>query len=123
MTNFELVGANEEYKGLKRRILGKKVDSVITVSDMIVKFPRTFIYENANAMKTKEIKIGSVQQNKSLKWNITIPDEIVKEGVFDVVNTQGEIPPHQDIFASIEITFTPKTQKEYTGQINLYVVY
>ena len=122
MTNFELVGANEEYKGLKRRILGKKVDSVITVSDMIVKFPRTFIYENANAMKTKEIKIGSVQQNKSLKWNITIPDEVVKEGVFDVVNTQGEIPPHQDIFASIEITFTPKTQKEYTGQINLHVV-
>ena len=122
LTNFELVGANEEYKGLKRRILGKKIDSVVTVSDMVVKFPKTFIYESTNNIQTKEIKIGSVQQNKSLKWEFLIPDEITKEGVFNVVNKKGEIPAQSDIFVSVEITFSPKTQKEYTGQVTLHVV-
>ena len=122
LTNFELVGANEEYKGLKRRILGKKIDSVVTVSDMIVKFPKTFIYESTNNIQTKEIKIGSVQQNKSLKWEFIIPDEMAKEGVFNVVNKKGEIPAQSDIFVSVEITFSPKTQKEYIGQVTLHVV-
>ena len=121
-TNFELVGANEEYKGLKRRILGKKIDSVVTISDMVVKFPKTFIYENTNNIQTKEIKIGSVQQNKSLNWEFIIPEEITKEGVFNILNTKGVIPPNQDIFVSVEITFSPKAQKEYTGQVTLHVV-
>ena len=49
---------------------------------MVVKFPKTFIYENTNNVQRKEIKIGSVQQNKSLKWEFIIPEEMVKEGVF-----------------------------------------
>ena len=122
-TNFELVGANEEYKGLKRRILGKKIDSVVTISDMVVKFPKTFIYENNNnTTQTKEIKIGSVQQNKSLKWEFIIPEEVTKEGVFNILNKKGEIPPDTDIFVSVEITFSPKIQKEYSAQVTLHVV-
>ena len=121
-TNFELVGASEEYKGLKRRIIGKKIDSVVTVSDMVVKFPKTFIYENTNNVQRKEIKIGSVQQNKSLKWEFIIPEEMVKEGVFKIVNKKGEIPPDSDIFVSVEITFAPKAQKEYSQQVILHVV-
>ena len=121
-TNFQLVGANEEYKGLRRKIYGKKIDSVITISDMIVKFPKTFIYENITNFQTKEIKIGSVQQNKSLKWSFILPEEMVNEGVFDIINKKGEIPANQDIFVSIEITFMPKVQKEYKGQVTLRVV-
>ena len=115
MTNFELVGANEEYKGLKRRILGKKIDSIVTVSDMVVKFPKTFIYEHTTNTQIKEIKLGSVQQNKSLKWEFIIPEEMKKEGVFNILNTKGEIPPDQDIFVSVEISFSPKSQKEYNA--------
>ena len=121
-TNFQLVGANEEYKGLRRKIYGKKIDSVITISDMVVKFPKTFIYENITNFHTKEIKIGSVQQNKSLKWSFILPDEMINEGVFDIINKKGEIPANQDIFVSIEITFMPKVQKEYKGQVTLRVV-
>ena len=33
-----------------------------------------------------------------------------------------EIPANQDIFVSIEITFMPKVQKEYKGQVTLRVV-
>ena len=121
-TNFQLVGANEEYKGVKKRIKAKKIDSVVTISDMVVKFPKTFIYETTNNIQMKEIKIGSVQQNKSLKWEFLIPEEMVKEGVFNIVNKKGEIPANQDIFASVEITFSPKEQKEYTGQVTLHVI-
>ena len=121
-TNFQLVGASDEYRGLRRKILGKKIDSVITISDMVVKFPKTFIYENINNFQAKEIKIGSVQQNKELKWSFILPDEMVNEGVFDIVNKSGVIPPNQDIFVSIEITFTPKEQKEYKSQVTLRVV-
>ena len=121
-TNFQLVGANEEYKGLRRKRYGKKIDSVITISDMVVKFPKTFIYENITNFHTKEIKIGSVQQNKSLKWSFILPDEMINEGVFDIINKKGEIPANQDIFVSIEITFMPKVQKEYKGQVTLRVV-
>ena len=121
-TNFQLVGASEEFKGIKRRILGKKIDSVVTISDMVVKFPKTFIYEATNNIQTKEIKIGSVQQNKSLKWEFLIPQEVAKEGVFNVVNKKGEIPANQDIFVSVEITFSPKEQKEYFGQVTLHVI-
>ena len=89
---FELIDSSEEYKGLKHRIIGKKIDSVVTVSDMVVKFPKTFIYENTNNVQRKEIKIGSVQQNKSLKWEFIIPEEMVKEGVFKIVNKKGNSP-------------------------------
>ena len=121
-TNFQLVGASPEYRGLRRKIYGKKIDSVITISDMVVKFPKTFIYENITNFHTKEIKIGSVQQNKSLKWSFIIPDEMTNEGVFDIVNKSGEILANQDIFVSIEINFTPKEQKEYKSQVTLRVV-
>ena len=59
-TNFKLLGASEEYKGLKRHIKGEKMESVITISDMVVKFPKTFIYENITNFHTKEIKIFSI---------------------------------------------------------------
>ena len=44
-----------------------------------------------------------------------------KEGVFNILNKKGEIPANQDIFVSVEISFSPKLQKEYTGQVMLYV--
>ena len=53
-TNFKLLGASEEYKGLKRRITGQKMESVITISDMVVKFPKTFIYENTKNFQYKD---------------------------------------------------------------------
>ena len=74
-TNFKLVGASDEYKGLKRHIKGEKMESVITISDMVVKFPETYIYENQKNYQTKDIKIGSVQHNKSLIWEIVEADE------------------------------------------------
>ena len=73
------------------RILAKKIDSVVTISDMVVKFPKTFIYETTNNIQTKEIKIGSVQQNKSLKWEVLVPEEMTKQGVFNIVNKKGRL--------------------------------
>ena len=84
-TNFKLLGASEEYKGLKRRITGQKMESVITISDMLVKFPKTFIYENTKNFQYKDIKIGSVQHNKSLKWEFILTDEFLKEGIFNML--------------------------------------
>ena len=120
-TNFQLVGAGEDYKGLKRQILGKKMDSVITISEMNVKFPRTFIYENQKNFHTKEIKIGSVQQNKTLKWEFILPDDFISESVFDVVAKSGEINANTEPIVPIEFTFTPHAPKEYKTQVTLRV--
>ena len=120
-TNFKLLGASEEYKGLKRRITGQKMESVITISDMLVKFPKTFIYENTKNFQYKDIKIGSVQHNKSLKWEFLLTDEFIKEGIFNVIDSKGEIPAHQDLFVTIKLSFTPHAQKEYKSQVVLRV--
>jgi hypothetical protein len=61
-TNFKLIGATPEYAGLRREIIAQKIESIITISEMIVKFPKTFIYENEKNFKTKEIKIVSAQK-------------------------------------------------------------
>ena len=120
-TNFKLLGASEEYKGLKRRITGQKMESVITISDMLVKFPKTFIYENTKNFQYKDIKIGSVQHNKSLKWEFILTDEFLKEGIFNIIDSKGEIPAHQDLFVTIKLSFTPHAQKEYKSQVVLRV--
>ena len=120
-TNFKLVGASEEYKGLKRHIKGEKMESVITISDMVVKFPKTFIYENEKNFQLKDIKIGSVQHNKSLKWEFILSDEFINEGIFNVLDKKGEIPAHQDLFVTIQFSFTPHAQREYKSQVTLRV--
>ena len=120
-TNFKLLGASDEYKGLKRHITGQKMESVITISDMLVKFPKTFIYENTKNFQYKDIKIGSVQHNKSLKWEFLLTDEFIKEGIFNVIDSKGEIPAHQDLFVTIKLSFTPHAQKEYKSQVVLRV--
>ena len=120
-TNFKLLGASEEYKGLRRHITGQKMESVITISDMLVKFPKTFIYENTKNFQYKDIKIGSVQHNKSLKWEFLLTDDFIKEGIFNVIDSKGEIPAHQDLFVTIKLSFTPHAQKEYKSQVVLRV--
>ena len=120
-TNFKLVGASDEYKGLKRHIKGEKMESVITISDMVVKFPETYIYENQKNYQTKDIKIGSVQHNKSLIWEIVEADELEKEGIFLVLDKKGEIPAHQDLFVTIAFRFIPHAQQEYKTQVTLRV--
>ena len=120
-TNFKLLGASDEYKGLRRHITGQKMESVITISDMLVKFPKTFIYENTKNFQYKDIKIGSVQHNKSLKWEFLLTDEFIKEGIFNVIDSKGEIPAHQDLFVTIKLSFTPHAQKEYKSQVVLRV--
>jgi len=120
-TNFQLVGADSNYRGLRRQILAKKIDSVITISDMVVKFPKTFIYENQKNFRAKEIKIGSVQPNKRLEWNLILPDDWISEGIFDVATKGGVIEPNQESFVSIQFTFAPRAQKEYKTQVTLRV--
>ena len=120
-TNFKLVGANEEYKGLRRKILAKKIDSIITISEMVVKFPKTFIYKTTNNVQRKELKIGSMQQGKKLIWKFIIPEEVANEEVFDIQITSGEISPNQESFIDIPIDFCPKTEKEYKSQVTLRV--
>ena len=75
---------------------------------MVVKFPKTFIYENEKNFKTKEIKLASVQKNKALQWHFITSDEFINEGIFNIVNKTGEIPKDVDIFASIQFSFTPR---------------
>ena len=89
------------------------MESVITISDMVVKFPKTFIYENEKNFQLKDIKIGSVQHNKSLQWEFILTDDFINEGIFNVLDKKGEIPAHQDLFVTIQFSFTPHAQKEY----------
>jgi len=120
-TNFKLVGANSEYQGLKREVIAQKIESIITISEMVVKFPKTFIYENEKNFKTKEIKLASVQKNKALKWHFITTEEFVNEGIFNIINKTGEIPKDVDIFASIQFSFTPREKKHYKSQVTLVV--
>ena len=120
-TNFQLVGADNNYNGLKRQILAKKIDSAITISDMVVKFPKTFIYENQKNFRSKEIKIASVQPDKKLDWKLILPENWHTDAIFDVGSTSGVISPHQDGFVTLQFTFAPRAQKEYKTQITLKV--
>ena len=120
-TNFQLVGADSNYRGLRRQILARKMDSVITISDMVVKFPKTFIYENQKNFRTKEIKIGSVQPSKRLQWKLILPDDWISDGIFDVLEKQGVMEPNQNSFVTIQFTFAPRAQKEYKTQVTLRV--
>ena len=120
-TNFKLIGATQEYAGLRREVIAQKIESIITISEMVVKFPKTFIYENEKNYKTKEIKIASAQRKKSLRWYFVTSDEFKEEGIFDIVDKEGIIPQDQDIFANIKFTFTPREKKQYKTQVTLVV--
>ena len=122
-TNFKLVGSAANYKGLQREIKAKKIESIISISEMLVKFPKTFIYENTKNYKTKEIKIASVNKKLELKWKfINYENEKnFAEGIFNIVNTEGEIPPEQDIYIPIKFTFVPREKKVYKSQVVLLV--
>ncbi len=120
-TNFKLVGANSEYQGLRREVIGQKIESIITISEMVVKYHKNFIYENEKNFKTKGIKLASVQKKKALKWNFITTEEFINEGIFNIVNKTGEIPKDVDIFASIQFSFTPREKKEYKSQVTLVV--
>ena len=78
-TNFKLIGATPEYAGLKREVIAQKIESIITISEMFVKFPKTFIYENEKNFKIKEIKIAAAQRKKSLRWHFITSDEFNEE--------------------------------------------
>ena len=121
-TNFKLIGATPEYAGLRREVIAQKIESIITISEMVVKFPKTFIYENEKNYKTKEIKIASAQRKKSLKWYFKTSQEFDDEGIFNIIDKEGEIPPSQELFANIQFSFTPREKKEYKAQVTLVVI-
>ena len=98
-TNFKLIGATPEYTGLRREVNARKIDSIITISEMVVKFPKTFIYENQKNYKTKEIKIASAQKKVSLKWHFKTSEEFEDEGIFSIIDKEGEIPPNPSNFS------------------------
>ena len=114
-TNFTLVGSSGTYKGLQREIKAKKIESIISISEMIVKFPKTFIYENTKNYKTKEIKIASVNKKTELNWKFINyeNDKNFSEGIFNIVNTEGIIPAEEDIYIPIKFTFVPREKKIY----------
>jgi len=97
------------------------MESVITISDMLDIFPKTFIYENTKNFQYKDIKIYSVQHNKSLKWEFLLTDEFIKEWIFNIIDSKGEISAHQDSFVTIKLSFTAHAQKEYKSQLVLRV--
>ena len=122
-TNFKLVGSTSNYKGLEREIKAKKIESIISISEMVVKFPKTFIYENTKNYKSKEIKIASVSKKLQLKWKfINYENEKnFAEGIFNIVNKEGVIPPDEDIYIPIKFHFIPREKKVYKSQVVLLV--
>ena len=121
-TNFKLIGATPEYSGLRREIIAQKIDSIVTISEMVVKFPKTFIYDNQKNFKTKEIKIASALKKVALKWYFKTTEEFENEGIFSIIDKEGLIPEDQDFFAKIQISFTPREKREYKAQVILVVV-
>ena len=63
-----MVGISGVYKGLQSEIIAKKIGSIISINEMMVKFPKTFIYENTKNYKTKEIKIASENKKSAIIW-------------------------------------------------------
>ena len=120
-TNFKLIGATPEYGGLRREVIAQKIESIITISEMYVRFPKTFIYENEKNFKTKEIKIAAAQRKKALRWHFITSDEFKEEAIFNIIDKEGEIPLEQDIFATIKFSFTPREKKHYKTQVTLVV--
>ncbi|MCQ2815955.1 MAG: hypothetical protein MJ252_01695, partial [archaeon] len=120
--NFELVGASSEYKGLKRHVTGSKMSSVIHISEMHIKFPDTFIYENANNFKTKTIYLGGVG-GKALHWEFILNEDLINQGVFDVKQKNGDISAKDSSGVQVEFTFTPHQQGECKGYVVLKVTY
>ena len=123
-TNFKLVGSIGQYNGLRREIKAKKIDSIISISEMHIKFPKTFIYENSKNYKKKEIKISSLDKKKSLKWKFINyeSDKNFIEKIFNISEgLEGEIPPNTEIQIPIIFSFVPKEKKNYKSQITLLV--
>ena len=122
-TNFKLVGSSGNYPGLQRQITAKKIESIITISEMVVKFPKTFIYENTKNYKSKEIKIASVNKKHLLTWKFINyeNDKNISEGIFNIINTEGEIPAEENVFVPIKFGFIPKEKKKYKSQVELLV--
>ena len=60
---------------------------------MMVKFPKTFIYENTKNYKTKEIKIASENKKSAIIWKFINyeNDKNFIEGIFSINNKEGEI--------------------------------
>ena len=123
LTNFQLVGSSGSYKGLQREIIAKKIESIISISEMVVKFPKTFIYENTKNYKTKEIKIASANKKTALNWQFINyeNDKNFIDGIFNILNKSGIIPEEQDIFIPIKFTFIPREKKVYKSQVVLLV--
>ena len=71
---------------------------------MVVKFPKTFIYENTKNYKTKEINIASANKKTSLNWQFINyeNDKNFIDGIFNILNKSGIIPEEQDIFIPIK---------------------
>ena len=92
-TNFQLVGISGVYKGLQSEIIAKKIGSFISISELMVKFPKTFIYENTKNYKTKEIKIASENKKSAIIWKFINyeNDKNFIEGIFSINNKEGEI--------------------------------
>ena len=92
-TNFQLVGISGVYKGLQSEIIDKKIWSIISISKIMVKFPKTFIYENTKNYKTKEIKIASENKKSAIIWKFINyeNDKNFIEGIFSINNKEGEI--------------------------------
>ena len=92
-TNFQLVGISGVYKGLQSEIIAKKIGSIISISEMMVKFPKTFIYENTKNYKSKEIKIASENKKRAIIWKFINyeNDKNFIEGIFSINNKEGEI--------------------------------
>ena len=88
---------------------------------MVVKFPKALIYENKNKL-LQIIKIVSTQRKKSLKWHFKTFEEFDDEGIFNIIDKEGEITPSQELFANIQFSFTPKEKKEYKAQVTLVVI-
>ena len=123
-TNFKLVGSTGQYIGLRREIKAKKIESIISISDMRIKFPKTFIYDNAKNYKTKEIKISSVDRKRALKWKfINYENEKnFSEKIFNIMEgNEGEITANEDHHIPIRFSFVPKEKKIYKSTITLLV--
>ena len=88
-----MVGISGVYKGLQSEIIDKKIWSIISISEMMVKFPKTFIYENTKNYKTKEIKIASENKKSAIIWKFINyeNDKNFIEGIFSINNKEGEI--------------------------------
>ena len=123
-TNFKLVGSEGTYQGLQREIKAKKIESIISISEMLIKFPKTFIYDNTKNYKTKEIKFASVNKKHKLQWKFIDyeKEKNFSEGIFNILTPEGEIPPQEEVYVPVKFSFVPREKKIYKSQITLLVI-